>query len=374
MSNTSNIETMNNSTKTRKPSTKNSNAVSNGESATDKALSQFSEMMIQKIESIQSDWSKPWFTEGSSNSLPMNLSGRHYNGMNSVMLLLLCEQKGYKLPIFVTFDRVTALNYNQSSVGRVPAVDADGNKRPLVSINKGEKSFPVFITTFTVVDALGNKIKYDDYKLLTEEQRKDYKVFPKLQVYRVFNIQQTNLEEARPEIYAKLVAENVTAKPEHSGEMFSFEPLDRMIAEQKWICPIELKHGDDCYYSLSRKVVVCPEKEQFKDGESFVNNVCHEMAHSTTIITDRIKPGASFGSKDYATEELTAELTAALVCQNYGIVKHIKDDSAAYLKSWLRSLKEDASFIKTVLLDIKRASSIILNKLDELSTKAADAA
>ncbi len=365
---------MSNSTKTRKPSTKYSNAASNGESATDKALSQFTEMMITKIESIQSDWSKPWFTEGYSNSLPKNLSGRHYNGMNSVMLLLLCEQKSYKLPIFVTFDRVTALNYNTTSVGRVPAVDADGNKRPLVSINKGEKSFPVFITTFTVVGPDGEKIKYDDYKQMTEEQRKDYKVFPKLQVYRVFNIQQTNIEEARPEIYEKLVSENVTIQPTKTGEMFSFEPLDRMIAEQKWICPIELRHGDDCYYSLSKKCVVCPEKEQFKDGESFMGNVLHECAHSTTLITDRIKPGASFGSREYATEELVAELTAALVCQNYGVTRHIKDDSCAYLKSWLRSLKEDASFIKTVLLDVKRAASIITNKLDELSAKAADAA
>lgn len=182
---------MSNSTKTRKPSTKYSSAANNGESPADKALTQFSEMMITKIESIQSDWSKPWFTEGSSNSLPMNLNGRHYNGMNSVMLLLLCEQKSYKLPIFVTFDRVTALNYNQTSAGRVPAVDADGIKRPLVSVNKGEKSFPVFITTFTVVDADGNKIKYDDYKQMSEERRKEYKVFPKLQVYRVFNIKHT---------------------------------------------------------------------------------------------------------------------------------------------------------------------------------------
>lgn len=365
---------MSNSTKTRKPSTKYSSAANNGESPADKALAQFSEMMITKIESIQSDWSKPWFTEGSSNSLPMNLNGRHYNGMNSVMLLLLCEQKSYKLPIFVTFDRVTALNYNQTSAGRVPAVDADGNKRPLVSVNKGEKSFPVFITTFTVVDADGNKIKYDDYKLMSEEHRKEYRVFPKLQVYRVFNIQQTNIEEARPEIYEKLVAQHTTAMPKHDGEMFSFEPLDRMIAEQKWICPIELRHGDDCYYSLSKKCVVCPEKEQFKDGEAFMGNVLHECAHSTTLITDRIKPGASFGSRDYATEELVAELTAALVCQNYGVTRHIKDDSCAYLKSWLKSLKEDASFIKTVLLDVKRAASIITNKLDELSTSAADAA
>ena len=38
---------------------------------------------------------------------------------------------------------------------------------PLVTILKGEKSFPVFITTFTVVNKeTREKIKYDDYRLL----------------------------------------------------------------------------------------------------------------------------------------------------------------------------------------------------------------
>ena len=56
--------------------------------------------------------------------------------------------------------------------------------------------------------------------------------------------------------------------------------------------------------------------------------------------------------------------------------KHVKEDSAAYLKSWLESLKEDASFIKTVLLDVKRAAGMLTFKIDEVKNtmKAADAA
>lgn len=60
-------------------------------------------------------------------------------------------------------------------------------------------------------------------------------------------------------------------------------------------------------------------------------------------------------------------MTSALVCQYYGIEKHIKDDSAAYLKSWLKSLKEDAQFIKTILLDVKRASGMMTQHLDEVA-------
>ena len=35
-----------------------------GPNSEDKALDLFAEMMIEKIEGIQKDWKKPWFTEG----------------------------------------------------------------------------------------------------------------------------------------------------------------------------------------------------------------------------------------------------------------------------------------------------------------------
>ena len=40
--------------------------------------------MIEKISTLQSDWKKPWFTEGAL-TWPKNLSGREYNGMNAMM-------------------------------------------------------------------------------------------------------------------------------------------------------------------------------------------------------------------------------------------------------------------------------------------------
>jgi len=359
---------MNTSTKPRKAYKKGAGAPANGESAQDRALNMFADMMIAQIEKIQSDWKKPWFTEGIT-SWPKNLSGRCYNGMNSMMLLLHCEKQGYKYPVFCTFDRVMGLNFNRSTAGMVPAVDANGEKRQMVSVRKGEKSFPVFLTVFTVVEKdTNNKIKYEEYKQLSEAEREHYNVYPKLQVYNVFNIDQTNMQEARPEIYEKIVAENGGTQPKHEGEQFHFAPLEKMIQENLWICPIRTKHGNDCYYSISRKEIVVPEYEQFVDGESFVGNVCHEMAHSTGAeeYLNRLKP-AAFGSAEYAKEELVAEMTSALVCQYYGIEKHVKDDSAAYLKSWLKSLKEDADFIKSILLDVKKASAMITKRLDEVA-------
>ena len=329
-----------------------------GSSAEDKALDLFSEMMITKIESLRSKdgWKKPWFTEGTL-QWPKNLNGREYNGMNAMMLLLHCEKEGYRIPRFCTFDRIQQFNKPGSR---------DKDAKPRVSVLKGEHSFPVMLTTFTVVDKeTKERIKWEDYKLLSQEQREKYNVYPKLQTYHVFNVAQTNLKEVRPEMWEKLEQEYSMPKVDRSE---AFEPVDRMITDNRWICPIKPMYGDSAYYSISKNEIVVPEKGQFKDGESFYSNLFHEMGHSTGAENqlDRLKP-TTFGSAEYAREELVAELTAALTAQRYGMSKHLKDDTAAYLKAWLDSLKESPQYIKTVLLDVKKASSMLTQRIDQIA-------
>ena len=328
-----------------------------GPNSEDKALDLFAEMMIEKIESIRGDWKKPWFMEGAL-QWPRNLSGREYNGMNALMLLLHCEKSGYTIPRFCTFDCVQRLN----------KPDKDGKELPRVSVLRGEKSFPVMLTTFTCIHKeTKEKIKYDDYKKLSEDEKKDYNVYPKMQVFRVFNVAQTNLREARPELWEKLETENSRPKI-GNGEHFSFAPVDTMIRENLWICPIKPLHQNDAYYSISKNEIVVPEKVQFKSGESFYGTLFHEMTHSTGAegVLDRFKP-TFFGSSEYAREELVAELGSALVAQRYGMMKYIKEDSCPYLKGWLDELKESPQFIKTTLLDVKRASSLVTQKVDKIA-------
>lgn len=331
-----------------------------GPSAEDKALDLFADMMIERIQSLsgKDGWKKPWFTEGTL-QWPKNLNGREYNGMNAFMLLLHCEKEGYKIPRFCTFDRIQLFN---------KAGKKDEEQKPRVSVLKGEHSFPVMLTTFTVVNKETKEhIKWEDYKQLSQEEREKYNVYPKLQTYHVFNVAQTNLKEVRPEFWEKLEQEYSMLKVE-KDEQFAFEPVDRMIADNRWICPIKPMFGDSAYFSISKNEIVMPEKRQFKDGESFYSNLFHEMGHSTGAEgqLDRIKP-ATFGSAEYAREELVAELTAALTAQRYGMTKHLKGDSAAYLKSWLDSLKESPQFIKTTLLDVKKATSMLTQHIDKIA-------
>lgn len=332
----------------------------NAPSAEDKALDRFTDLMIDKIKSIKEDWQKPWFTEGAL-SWPRNLTGRRYNGGNALMLMLHAEKEGYKLPVWCTFNAIQkVLNPERK----------EGEQQEPVHVMKGEKSFPVFLTTFTVVHKeTKTKIPYDDYKKLSHDEQKEYNVYPKNQVFSVFNVAQTNLQQVRPELYAKL-EEQCNIKKPTVDEAFSFPAVDAMIEHNAWFCPIKPQHQDQAYYSISKDIIVVPEKEQFPVPENFYGTLLHEMTHSTGS-QDRLNrlKASTFGDKDYAREELVAELGSALVCQQNGIQKGLKDDSAAYLKAWLDSLSESPDFIRTVMSDVKKASSVISHRVEEINNR-----
>ena len=341
---------------------------SDGPSAADRALERFTELMIEKIQSFQGNWKKPWFTPGAAIP-PQNLSGRHYNGGNSLMLMLQAEKMGYDIPVWGTFDRITNLNYIKDKNGNVfQARDKNGNKLPMVAVNKGEKSFPVFLTTFTVVNPqTKERIPYDDYRNLSKEEQAKYKVYPKLQVFNVFNVAgQTNIAETRPELYEKL-KQLAAGQIVHQGDLKSDPAIDRMIDDNLFFCPINQVKGDKAYYSPARDEIVIPTREQFIDGEAFATNTLHECAHATGAASRLNRTmGHAFGSEEYAKEELTAELSAALIASQHGLTKHVKNDSAAYLKSWLGSLQQGPDFLKTVLSEVKRCTGMINQRLDAI--------
>ena len=147
-------------------------------------INKWTTLMIEKIRNLQEDWKKPWFSPQVA-QLPKNLNGRNYNGMNSIVLMLMQEKNGWQTSRYATFDRIVSLNFTKDKDGKKAAVDENGNKLPRVGINKGEKSTPVMLTTFTCVHKeIKEHIKYDDYKQLTQDERNNYNVYPKLQVYR----------------------------------------------------------------------------------------------------------------------------------------------------------------------------------------------
>lgn len=308
----------------------------------DKSLQKFADLMIKKIEEVSDDWKKPWFTTV-GHGLPQNVEGRIYNGMNSFMLYLHCDEVKYKTPVFMTFAQA---------------------KEKGVNVLKGEKSFPVVYWNFSVKDSHGNKITIDEYKSLSKEDQKEYTVSPYLKSYLVFNVDQTNYAEVHPEKWETIQQKfNVPQLKDDKG-MLTCPEIDMMLKHNTWLCPIASKSIDRAFYRSSEDKIYVPLKSQFYTGEGFYSTLLHEMAHSTGIESRLGRELKNmFGSPKYAKEELVAEFTSAVTCRSLGIVTGIREENAKYLKNWLSAISEEPKFIYSVLADVGKASTMILNEV-----------
>jgi antirestriction protein ArdC len=88
----------------------------------------------------------------------------------------------------------------------------------------------------------------------------------------------------------------------------------------------------------------------FKDSESYYVTLYHELIHSTghskrlNRFADNVDSGI-FGSESYSKEELIAELGAAFLCARTKIDNRQVKQSAGYIQSWLKALKNDSRFV-----------------------------
>lgn len=302
-------------------------------------LTKFTELLIKKMEEVNTGLQKPWFS--GSFFASENIRGNKYSGGNAFMLQILCEMKGYELPVFLTFNQA---------------------KEEGISILKGEKSFPVYFFNFIVIHiTTKEKISIEAYRELSEEEREKYNVFRNLKYYLVFNIEQTDMREKKPELY-KTIKDKFSITVEKKSQK-SVEILDDVIQNQSWYCPIIEKLSDSAYYSPGKDEIIIPERKQFADDIRYYSILLHEMAHSTGAKERLNRTFAKSGSKEYAHEELIAELTAAFSGCQLGVSTTIHEDNCKYIKGWIKNLKETPNYLYTILADVAKASSFIQEKI-----------
>ena len=74
----------------------------------------------------------------------------------------------------------------------------------------------------------------------------------------------------------------------------------------------------------------------------FFHETGHWTGHKSRL--DRTQNGKSH-KQDYAFEELIAELFAVFQCASLGLEKMPRPDHARYLKSWIKNLKDNYSYL-----------------------------
>ena len=149
-----------------------------------------------------------------------------------------------------------------------------------------------------------------------------------------------------------------------TGKQYSIKTIDDFVKATK----VELKHNENkgCFYSPSHDYINMELKSNFKDSEEsnatvhYYSTLFHELTHSSghESRTNRIKTNLNrFGShtKEYAFEELVAEIGSILLGHQFNIEKTVRDNHSKYLNSWIKALKQDYTLIATAFAQAQKA-------------------
>ena len=272
--------------------------------------------IMELLESGTIPWRKTW--NAATNS-PKNLvSKKEYRGINIFMLACMPYNSAY----WMTFNQVKSKNGH---------------------VRKGEKSTPViFWKWFDKKDANG-----DDADTVSGNGK-----IPMLRYYSVFNLEQI---------------EGIVPPPTAETIINTFTPIERaeqIIAGMPHRPEIK-QGGNDASYSPRWDRVKMPEPTAFESPEEYYSTLFHELSHSTGHASRIGRKGIieinSFGSHEYSKEELCAEMGAAFLCGHAGIERTI-ENSAAYIKGWLKALKNDKTLLVHAAAQAQKASDFILNR------------
>lgn len=239
------------------------------------------------------------------------------------------------------------------------------SKKPYSLINQMMLKHTGEYATFKQWSDLGGHIRKGEkseivvfWKILDKEEtnpdagEKEVQKIPMLRYYNVFHISQV---------------EGVKPLEQPFTEVEPIEEADKIITDYITRENISFEEcaSNEAYYSPSRDAVVVPMKEQYKLINEYYSTTFHELTHSTGHKSrlDRLQTGAvaAFGSETYSKEELVAEIGSASIMNMLGIetAKTFRN-SAAYIQSWIKVLKNDSKFIVSTSSKAEKAVNYIL--------------
>ena len=323
--------------------------------ATERTIKMVAEQLEERIKACNEDWQKPWLD---ARVRPMNISFRSYRWINrSLLTMVFDNQTKWNVPAFITFNKLRELN---------------------IRLEQGSQGIPIVYAN-TIYSKMDNgqpiKLSSEAYMLLDKEEQREYKKQTLLRYSYVFSVDDTNLAEKMPDLYAELLRDQIDTPNERVDT--TVEPLENILAEGtytdgfdiletkggKWICPIYERLSDKAFYRPSKHEIVVPLRNQFPQMEAFYGTLLHEMAHST--IKQLPRPTGNFGDADYAREELVAEFTSAIVASEYGLNKCLEKQNIPYLKGWLQASRKEPDFLMSVVEDVDKISRFMINHISK---------
>ena len=288
------------------------------------------ERILEKLEQGTIPWQRPW----SGGGCPKNLvSGKEYRGVN----IFLLGSQGFASPYWVSYKQAKQLG------GQV---------------KKGQRGTPCIFWKFLARDTENS-----------ETGETETKQIPLVRYYSVFNA----VEQCDGISHARLEVE--TEEPEPFSPIEAAESIVASYPD-----PPSISHDgrSSAYYMPRTDAIHMPERESFVSEAAYYATLFHEMGHSTGSKSRLARPGVTnpirYGSHEYSQEELVGEMTAAFLLAEAGITSDsLTDNSASYIASWLKALKNDPKLVVLAGAQAQRAVDHITDRTFEgaLEAKAA---
>jgi len=280
---------------------------------------QVANTLIEQLEAGTAPWQKPW--EPGTINLPHNpVSGTRYKGSNAMWL----EMQGREDPRWMTYKQAQGVG---------------------AQVRRGEKG------------TLVQYWKFNDQIPVKDERGKPVKDAEGNKVYRTVQLD-------KPKVFSAVVfnAEQIEGLPTLEVKPQNWDRHERAESVLQ-ASGVEILHdqADRAFYRPATDRIHLPPKGQFDSADKYLATALHELAHASghpkRLDRDLAHP---FGSEGYAKEELRAEIASLMIGDQLGI-GHDPGQHAAYVKSWVKVLKEDPREILRASRDADKITAYVMD-------------
>lgn len=113
------------------------------------------------------------------------------------------------------------------------------------------------------------------------------------------------------------------------------------------------------FYDVAGDFIHMPLVATFHDATGYYATLAHEACHATGAVHRLDRFSRFNGRTDRAFEELVAEIGSAMVCAQIGVTPDF-GQTAAYVESWLRALKDDKRMIFKAATEAQKAADLLM--------------
>jgi antirestriction protein ArdC len=274
--------------------------------------------IIAKLEAGTIPWKH--FASSPLGSPKNMVSKKPYHGIN-YFLLGACSK--YSSPYWLTYHQAQELGGH---------------------VKKGERSEIVVFWKFLEVE---------------DKETGEKKEIPFLKYSHVFNVEQCG-------------GVNVPTTGEHGAPRKSdpIKEAETIIDNMPNRPRLQIDDVPSAYYSPAGDYVHMTNRGRCVSDERYYETFFHELTHSTghpsRLNREKDMGGwHRFGSTTYASEELVAEMGAAMLCAEAGIFQAVEDNAAAYIANWLSKLQNDKTLVVKAAGKAQKSTDYILGETKE---------